>query len=237
MVVSALDMFELTLQLLNKHNNSSVAPDEWTIFANHVQIEHVLDLYASYQKNQSVIDKLSVLVEPFTIANSGVNAPGQEVFVFPYMTTPGVTTEYSYGYLRLLNIMGRLNYQNDPCHANGIGNFVQLNFLSDDQESVIEENPYRRANNNRVYYQQVDNKVSIITGTQSWCTEIKGKYLRYPRAIDLNSSPGIGDCELPIDVRNDLCSLITKKIIENIESGRYPTFTNEIQSNINNIQN
>jgi hypothetical protein len=31
-----------------------------------------------------------------------------------------------------------------------------------------------------------------------------------------------------------LVDLITKRIVENIESNRYPTFTKEIQSNINN---
>lgn len=233
--VTALDMYNATLNFLNKYNNSSVDPDEWMIFANHLQIEHVLALYAVYQEDQSVIDKLSPLVvKPITIANSGVNAPGQEVFELPYMTIPGPTTENSYGYLRMLNISGRLNYVNNACHANGIGNLIPLFPLSDDQETIIDLNPYRRAKDDRVYYQVMNNKINVITGTQSWCAEVRVKYLRYPRALDLSASGGIGDCELPIDVRNDLVDLITKRIVENIESNRYPTFTKEIQSNINN---
>jgi hypothetical protein len=234
LAVSAVDMYTLTLELLNKSNTSSLTPDEWMIHANAVQLEHVLSIYEKYRSNQGTLDKLQPLIEPLVIANTGAAAAGQEKFVLPYMTTPGPTTDYSYGYLRLLNISFKLNYKGNACYADGVGlEYESATLLDDDQETIIKDNPYRKAKDSRLYYQQTNNEVTVKTGTQSYATEAKIRFLRYPRQIDLTQSPGIGDCELPIDVRNDICHLIAKKVIEEFESGRYPSLSNEVNQQIN----
>lgn len=227
-------MYNLTLELLNKFKTSSVTPDEWVIIANTVQIEHVLFLYEKYKKDQAVYDKLQPIIEKVELSNGGGTVAGQELFALPYATVPGASTKYSYGYLRALSVSFKLFYKNDACFADGEGTrFEPAKVLDEDIESVAQRNPYRRPKSNRIYYKAINNVITVETGSDTYATTAKVIYIRYPRAIDLNQSPGIGDCELPIDVRNDICHLIAQKYIEQKESGRYATISNEINKQIN----
>ena len=233
--MTAIDMYKLTLELLNKSHNSSVTPDEWMLLVNSKQIDFVLSNYEKYRLNQSIYDRLQPIIKPATIINTGVAIAGQETFPLPYDTIPALASGFSRGYLRMLKISGKVNYVNDPCIADGLGvDYEPLFLMDDDQQTVSKRNPYRRPKTSRMYYEVINNIVTVHTGSQNYITEIKIKYLRYPRAIDLSQSPGTGDCELPIDMRNDLSHLVVKTLIELIESGRYPTFTNEVNQQINN---
>lgn len=229
-VNTAIDMYNLTLELLNQGKTSSVTPDEWMYFVNSVMLQRVSELYEEYQKSQTNIDKLSPLIQPpVIIPNTGAAVAGQEKFVLPYMTTPGSTTMYSYGYMRLLNVGFKLQYVNNPCFAGQSLDYILSKLMKDDSEYFYKNNPYKRPKNDRLYYQIRDNAIYLLTGTQTYGVDAKLTYLRYPRQIDLNQSPGVGDCELPIDVRNEICELTAKKIIELMESGRFRTIAQEIQ--------
>lgn len=224
--VTALDMYELTLEILNKQNTTSVTPEEWNVWANTATLEHCLFLYEKYQNDQAITDKLGpIIVDPAPISNTGVAAPNQEIFVLPS------------DYLRMLRIGIKLNYVNDPCFANGPGTeYVSATLLTDDQYGVIDDNPYRKAKSKNLYYYHKNGglNIAIKTGGSSYGLEAEIRYLKYPKKIDVTLSPGTGDSELPSDVKNDICHIIARKIIEAIESGRYQTIAGEANSVINN---
>lgn len=233
--VTAVDMYKLTLELLNKSNNSSIEPDEWQTIVNMVQIEHVLWVYKQYQAGEGQLDTLNPIILNAIIANSGANVAGQEKFALPFMTTPAVGNKYSRGFLRTLNLSVKLFYNNDPCYANGLGSkYEKVTLKRDDEETIISDNPFRRASSTKnIYYQVTENIITIETGSANYAAEARLRYLRYPREIDLSLSPGNGDCELPLDTRKEISNLTAKKYIELIESGRYQTMLNEIKQNIN----
>lgn len=233
--VTALDMYNFTLQLLNKFNNSSIDNEEFNILVNWVQMQHVLNVYKQYELGEGQIDTLSPIILYALIPNTGGAVAGQEKFDLPFMTVPAAGNKYSRGFLRALNVAVKLFYKNDKCVADGLGTKYERVFLKyDDEETVVSENPFRSAEKTKLmYYQRTENYYSIETGSQNYAAEMRLRYLRYPREIDLAQSSGIGDCELPLDTRKEICSLTAKTCIELIESGRYPTFLNEVQTNAN----
>ena len=222
--VTSLDMYNLTLELLNKANTSSVEPSEWNKMANSKQTEIVLSLYRQYQLDQSVIDKLKVIIpEPVVIANTGAAVAEQEIFVLPT------------NYLRALNVGGKMNYVGEKCFADGPGIKVHpWNLLRDDEENIVDDNPYRKPNIDKIYYRQSGSEIRVKTGTSSYALTARLRYLRQPKTIDVTLSPGAGDCELPEDVKNDLCYLIAKAYIDQQESGRYNQIAQETKEIINN---
>ena len=221
--VTSLDMYNLTLEILNKAKTSSVTPEEWNPIANSLQIEYVLSI-AKTEEDQSVIDRLNPIINDVDIPNTGGNVAGQESFILPS------------DYLRLRSVGFRLNYVNDDCFSDGPGSEVlSAQRVTDDEKSIIDENPYRRAQTNRLrYFQSAGNILKVFTGNASYGISAKVRYLRYPKTIDVTQSPGVGDCEMPTDFKNDLCHLIAKRFIEIQESGRYLTVQNEVKEIINN---
>src|SRR3990167_8713735 len=97
--VTSLDMYNLTLEILNKAKTSSVTPEECNPIANSLQIEYVLSI-AKTEEDQSVIDRLNPIINDVDIPNTGGNVAGQESFILPS------------DYLRLRSVGFRLNYVN-----------------------------------------------------------------------------------------------------------------------------
>ena len=222
--MNSLGMYELTLELLNKAKTSSVTPEEWNIIANSKQLELVLFLYRQYQRDESVIDKLRPIIpEPVIIPNTGAATPGGEIFDLPS------------DYLRALSVSGTMHYTGETCYADGDG--VKLHpwfLLLDDVETIVDDNPYRKATIDTIYYRNSENTIRVKTGTNSYALTARLRYLRQPQTIDVTLSPGAGDCELPEDVKNDLCYLIAKAYIDQQESGRYNQMAQETKEVITN---
>ena len=105
--MTALEMYETTLEIINKSNTISITPDEWNIWANTIQIEHVLFLYGKYQGDQSSIDRLTpLIIDTPAIPNTGLLSAENEFFATPI------------DYFRMLAGKIQLHYKNDKCFRN-----------------------------------------------------------------------------------------------------------------------
>jgi len=73
-----------------------------------------------------------------------------------------------------------------------------------------------------LYYDQVDDQITLITGTDSIANSATFEYLRTPASIEIANATV--DCELAPETHQEIVNEAVRKILETIESGRYQTF-------------
>ena len=228
---TATDMYNATLEFLNKEATASLSPEEFEIMVNAAQLEYVKNRYDEAEKTQKRIDDLrSIMVINESILNSGANVAASEVFELPYddagfVTTAKNPTGTNHGYLFMLNCALKLSYVNNKCGFTGISEFLKAKPMKADKRNEIERDPFNRPTDERLYYQETGDQVIVFTGTQSFATEARIDYLRYP--VDIQIVTSVVDSELPIHARTEIVDIVVRKVLENIESQRYSTNLNE----------
>jgi len=221
---TANEMYDLCLELLRKQNTSSLDPDEWMIRINSIQLDYVNKMAEKAEQSQMYMDRLKeITVRHFSILNTGNASPGQEIFVLPG------------DYFRLLNVGFKLNYIKESCLPDGpsVTYEVARPLDSDTEYMNKTKNYYRKPKVTRLYYTLTGQELQLVTGSLSYGLEAKINYVRIPRLIDLNQSPGAGDCELNLMIRNQLCYALVAQSLEGFGDGRYQSFLNEHNKVIN----
>jgi hypothetical protein len=220
------EMYDYTLEQLNKEATSSIFPDEWEILINASQLEKVQNVYAEVEKDQKRIDDLRmIIVGPSTISNSGTNTPGGEIFSLPFVENPA--SGGSHGYMFLLSAAFRITYVNSKC-GTGLSDLIKGKPLRRDRRYEMTNDPYSKASDSRLYYFLQGNDVRLLTGTDSYGSQMVVEYLRYPIRIELVNNTV--DCELPPHMHKEICDLATRKYLEQTESPRYQTYFTENQT-------
>jgi hypothetical protein len=242
MIISAPDIYKAVLDELNKEHTRSLTPEEFNYFINDTQIVYVKNRYAQYDQHQKRMDDLRVLTvntdgtgnNPPSILNTGLAQAGQEIILLPY--DPLATTPEDMGYLFLLNVAFKISYSGNNCFTDGtISGWMKGKFMRSDAEWEINENPYAKPKDTRLYYKLIGNEIRPITGTSSFVTEANIMYLRYPRKIFFDATGGGNhvDSELPAHCNQELVKLCVRNYLETIRDPRYQSHRAEIQSNFN----
>jgi len=221
---TAQQMYDATLEFYNKEQTGTIFPTEWDLLVNNCQHEVVKNRYHEVELIQKRIDDLRILHVVDVIANTGNNVATEELFVLPYndqafVTTTGNPNGDNHGYMFMLNVSLKLNYVNNVCGLTGISDFLKAKVMKSDKRFEIVRDPWNKPKDERVYYEIIGNNVKVITGTDSWASECRMEYIRYPRDIRV-SVPQV-DCELPIHIREEIVDLCVRKKLQQSESPRY----------------
>lgn len=225
MIVTADDMYQHLLQFINKEQTGTLFPDEFEKLINDRQLVWVKNKYFEQEITQKRIDDLQVIKTKDVILNTGAAVSGQEEFLLPYsdtgfVTTPGNPGGDNNGYLLMLNASFKIQYVNNICNLTGESGFLKAKPKKSDTELENELDPYNKPTDSRLYYEIRGNKIFLDTGTDSYGTECRITYLRYPRKITL--TPAV-NCELSIQTREEIVHLSEKYLLETYESQRYQT--------------
>jgi hypothetical protein len=219
MVVTAQDMYNAFLLELDKYNTHTVYPDEWEIIINKVQLDVIENRYSEVEEIQKRMDDLRILKTVSTIPNSGNDVSGEEKFDLPV------------DYLHVLNIALDIDYVNDKCCRTGKSGFRKAKPMKSDKKYEIADDPFNKPTNDRLYYDLIGKEILPITGTESFASDCRMEYLRYPRDIEIVNQQV--DCELPVHIRQEIVDVAVRQVLEQFESQRYQTTLNENRLNIN----
>ena len=249
MIATARDMYFAFLDGIKKESTSIVPPPKFSRIINDWgQDEWLKEKAVEIEKNQKRIDDLSKI----RVATDGVQqfdgdilyplAPdtGNE-FVFTLPTDPseaingriddGNVVPQNYPkYLRMLGVMVKIQYgAGQECGLEGISDWKKLNILRSDNRSVTLDNPYRKPKDTRLYYEILDRKLRVITGTTSTPYALRVEYLRYPVQIEFDAlNPMAGTpCEFPPQQQKEIVDTAVKVYLERVRDPRYQSFLQE----------
>lgn len=222
MIITAAEMYQGTLRLINKSHQISIEPEEWQEFARLAQLNVIKRKYQEFQVTQKRIDDLRILISnPATdpVLASPVSSALPNIFALP------VLSGNQPHYFLMLNAAFKINYVDNECGLTGVSPFLKAKPMRDDLEYQIVDDPYNKPKDSRLYYKLVGDSTYLITGTASTGNQAKFSYLKYPPDIKLTPTPI--DCILPYHVRHEITEESARMILELIESGRYRSFLNE----------
>jgi hypothetical protein len=218
------EMYEYTLELLNKEATASIFPEEWEILINACQLELVQNKYAKIDSVEKRIDDLRVLVVgPSPINNTGLLSPGGEIFDLPFVPNP--LSGGSHGYMFMLSVALKLQFADPTCAVNG---WIKAKPLRRDKRYEQTNDPWNKPTVRRLYYFLVGNQMKVDMGQEAYAVQANVEYLRHPIKIEIVNN--VVDCELPPHMHKEICDLTCTKYLEQTESPRYNTFSNEQQT-------
>ena len=106
--------------------------------------------------------------------------------------------------------------------------------MRSDQRNVILNNPFRKPKDSRLYYEILDGKIRLITGTNSIGYAMRLEYLRYPKQIffDKDGNNHV-HCEFAPQQQKEIVDIAVRTYLERVMDPRYKSFLNEqaIKSN------
>jgi len=228
MIVTALDMYKYFLDGIHKESTSTVTPDEFNRVINQTQVEWIKNKYFQFEQTEKRIDDLRVLEVRDFIPNTGGLSPGDEEFILPYnnvnnIATPGNPTGTNHGYMFMLNIAFKIQYVNNECKLTGISDWLKSRTMKANFEWEIQDDPYNKPKDDRLFHKIIGDRVELYTDTESYGTEVRFDYLRYPRVINTPTTADPVDVtsELPLHTRSEIISIAVRKTLGRMSSPRY----------------
>jgi hypothetical protein len=222
MIITAAEMYQSTLRLVNKSHTISIEPEEWQDLVRLSQVNVVKRKYQEFQLTQKRIDDLRILISD-PLSDPVIAGPvALNTFPLPILSFTGQPN-----YFVMLNCAFKIQYQDNVCGLEGLSEWLKAKPMRDDLELQIMEDPYNKPTDSRLYYKQIGNNVLLYTGTGSFGFNARYSYLKYPPGIKLLPTPI--NCILPFHVRQEIAEDCARMIIELIESGRYSTYLNELR--------
>lgn len=223
MLVTSQNMFDAVLDGINKEQTGTVTPSEFEALINDAQFEIVRDRIDEGELIQKRIDDIRILKCVDSILNTGPTVAGEEVFNLPYspttfVTTPGNPSGDNYGYLSMLNCAANIYYVNNICGLKGESKLLKCKVMKTNNEFELARNPYGKPKDTRLYYEVIQNRIRLLTGTDSYGLKCRISYYRYPRLITLGNP---NSCELPLHLRYEIVDVAVRKKLQRIQSESY----------------
>jgi hypothetical protein len=143
-------------------------------------------------------------------------------------------------FYRLLNVQFKINYIDNECGLTGVSEWLDARIMRSDQRVVFSKSPYRCPKDDRLYYERINGKLRLITGTSSTGHSMRLEYLRWPRriffdalhpadAINPDYIPSVGsvNCEFRDEQRKEIVETCVRMFLERAKDPRYQTYMNE----------
>lgn len=255
MLSTTVDMYKAFLDGIKKSEAATVIPSVFNRIINDWGQDEWISKNAMVPElNQKQIDDLSqirvVTDDEFIVSGTLMRPIGPDTgkdyqFTIPkdptaninYQQLDGNTGTQNYPrYLRLLNVMFKLSYVDNECDLEGVSDWIGAEIMRSDQRIVILDNPLRRPKDNRLYYEMLEDKIRLITGTSSTGYAMRLEYFRYPVEIFINESnlsdtgnPATGsvNCEFQSQQRKEIVDIAVRTYLERVKDPRYQSFLNE----------
>ena len=127
-------------------------------------------------------------------------------------------------YFRLRNVMFKLHIGNN--HSI-ISDWIEAKAIKGNQADNIKNNPYRKADDDNLYFKYGNNQLILVTETASTAHYMYLEYLRYPREVVYDEGGSHIECEFgPMQVQEIVNDMIRMEL-DRIKDERYQTFNNE----------
>lgn len=225
MLTTAEECYRYTLEGIKKANAGTLSRPEFTTRYNGAQLSLVRSAYEKTDKDQKTVDFLRQLTPaPLVIANSGVAASEQEVFLLPYVAAP--PAGMSHGYLHTLSVGLKVaSFQGGQqviytC-TSGSG-YLSAKIMARDRRYSDERNPFKRPKPERPYVYFVEDRFTARCGAGYFALEARLEYVRYPIAIDADQNTPVNP-ELNAAVNQSVCDLVIRQYLEAVQSQRAQT--------------
>jgi hypothetical protein len=238
---------------IKKEQTTIAPPSTFNLLINEEQDKWFKEKAYSVELDQKKIDDLQVVrvttdgvyeYSGIALNPIGPDAYNGMVFTLPVNPSqlvnnewlgvpPLALTQLYPRYRRLLNIEFKIRYKNNECELTGISKWLQAHIMRSDQLVKIKDNPYRRPKDSRLYYEILNNKIRLITGTESTGYLMKLEYLRYLNSINFvgTGSPANVDCELHPEQQQEIVDRAVMTYIERSKNPRFQTILVEQQKN------
>lgn len=229
MLTTANELYTYVREGVDQSSTGTITPLQFDVLINAAAIDHIRQFASGAEMNEKMIEGFRILrMAPLVINNTGALAPEGEVFNLPYVQSPALGI--SHGFLYALNVGVKL-YKGAPatlipCTLRD--GWVPARVLRTDQRYDTERDPFWKATNREPYYWTVGNTLRVRAEADTHARQLRLEYLRYPVAISVvnNINP-----ELPPETNQLICDRAIKRRLEQMESPRYPTKSEEIRSN------
>lgn len=232
MIRTAEDMYRACLDELNRTRTIGLKPDRFNYHVNVAFFEWLKLRYWAFDRHQKAIDDLGLLTNvtdgvagnPPPIPNTGLTAPGGEVFDVP---ADIMGLEES---MFILQVWFTPVYHGSNCYPEGhVGRPVVAEYYTHNRHS---RNPYNRSSEERFFWLMNAGRIRrVVTGTEgAMAQDCVLHYLRYPRKITVDPATGLGtgEPELGPSQNAEIVKWTVASYLENIESLRTRTMM-EIQ--------
>ena len=252
MILSVTDMYKAFLAGIKKEQSSIVPPSTFNLLINEEQDKWLKEKFASIEIDQKRIDDLQILrtatdgeyVLVQVLQPIRPDTTGGKVFTLPtdpdaninnINITSGVPSSQKYPrYRRLMGVQFKIRYVDNECGFTGISDWLPSNIMRSDKRQAIMSNPYRSPSDERIYYEIVNNKIKLITNTDSQGYAMKLEYLRYPSVINYSTVVAEQEpCELLSEQQQEIVDRAVVTYIERSKNPRYQTVSIEQQKNQN----
>lgn len=250
MILTAEDMYKEFLNMIKKESTSVISPTYFNSIINvSGQDQWIKEKVVETELDQKRIDDLQKLrvvtdgigtyyvsvTETITLYPIIPDTSQNYVFSLPINPTTLInnnqsTTQHYSRYLRMLNVMFKINYVSNECELTGISDWMKANIMRSDKRAISYKNKYRKPKDSRLYYEVINDKIRLITETSSTGNSMRLEYLRYPRDIFFDPNrvtPNDVNCELPPQQQSEIVSLAAQTYLERAKDERYQSFLNE----------
>lgn len=201
MLNTAFDTYNTFLDGIKKSYTGTVIPsvfnrvindwgiDEWLKY--NVSEEAGIDVA---QKNIDALQMLKVITDGQMVYNGDVmfDITPDVVNGYYFSKPDGITPLNNLGssiglvypkYLRLANVKFKINYINNVCGLKGVSDYLRAQIMRAGDRSVAEDNNYLKPKDANLYYEQINQKFSLMAGTSSNGYSMRLEYLRYPQTF------------------------------------------------------
>jgi len=250
MILTAVDMYRAFLDGIKKEQSTIVPPSTFNRLINEEQDKWFKEKAPATELDQKRIDDLQILrtdtdgVYEYggTVLNPiGTDALSSNVFSLPVDPTVSITTINQWlqplvpplgqpypRYRRLQSIEFRIRYVNNVCGHVGLSEWLEARIMRSDKRTALKHNPYRKPSDEKLYYEIKNNKIRLITGTQSYGVGMRLEYLRWPVDIYFDTTGAAHiDCELLPEQQQEIVDRAVVTYIERSKNPRYQTVMHE----------
>ena len=249
MLSSTVDMYQATIDGINKNRTTILIPAKWNRLINDALLDYSREHIVKGEVNQKRIDDLRMLY-----VTDEVNSISSNSFPLPDGTTVNNTNGILLPlYLRLLGTAFKINYVDNKCRKQGLSDWIyETHVMKSDRRNVIKRNPFRQPKDEKIYHRQIGNIIEIDTGTSSTAAVMHIEYWKFPRQIFYNTNggnvdqvgtivnglltfdytgvtPGSVNCDLPEEQRQEVVDNAVRIYVERSQDPRYKSVLTEEQ--------
>lgn len=208
------DMYKATLYGIKKEATSTLKPDAWYMLINSAYEEWFKEKTTGVEFNEKRIEDLRGFIASLSIT--------------PFPTPTSNSFPLPANIFRILKREFKIQYVNNVCGLTGVSEWKEAEFKRLD----IKWTSYRKAKDDKLYYEIIGNNVNLLTGTSSYGTTMRLKYLKKPQPI--TNYQQVGPYELSSNNMREIVEIAIRQYLERAKDERYQSFLKEESIRVQN---
>jgi len=200
-------MYKATLYGIKKEATSTLKPDAWYMLINSAYEEWFKDKTTGVEFNEKRIEDLRGFITTALIS--------------PYPLPISNTFQIPSTVFRVLKREFKIQYVNNICGLTGVSEWKEAEFKRAD----IKASSYRKPSDKKLYYEIEGSTITLLTGTQSYGTQMRLRYIKKP--IPITNYQQVGPYELSENNMREVVEIAIRQYLERAKDERYQSFLRE----------